>query len=96
MTEANKAEAQAELRMAIANAFAEKTLWTTDWAGMQLQRCGLSSSPAELQISVICRFQSDAKSPSRRQYPQAQNVCVVFLDWNDLADDVLIGMTPHN
>jgi hypothetical protein len=52
MSDANRADAQAELRQAIANAFAEKTLWTTDWAGVQLQRCGLSSSQAELQISV--------------------------------------------
>lgn len=37
MTDANRAEAQAELRESIANAFAEKTLWTTDWAGVQLK-----------------------------------------------------------
>lgn len=37
MTDANRAEAQAELRQVIADAFTAKTLWTTDWAGVQLQ-----------------------------------------------------------
>ena len=39
MTDANRAEAQAELRQVIADAFTAKSLWTTDWAGVQLQRC---------------------------------------------------------
>lgn len=37
MTEANKQEAQAELRKVIADAFEKHTLWTTDWNGVQLQ-----------------------------------------------------------
>ncbi|KAJ8587780.1 hypothetical protein M405DRAFT_863472 [Rhizopogon salebrosus TDB-379] len=37
MSDANRADAQAELRQAIANAFAEKAIWTTDWASVQLQ-----------------------------------------------------------
>ncbi|KAG8220903.1 SAC3/GANP/Nin1/mts3/eIF-3 p25 family-domain-containing protein [Butyriboletus roseoflavus] len=37
MNDANRAEAQAELRQVIADAFTAKTLWTTDWAGVQLQ-----------------------------------------------------------
>ncbi|KIL00729.1 hypothetical protein PAXRUDRAFT_129093 [Paxillus rubicundulus Ve08.2h10] len=37
MTDGNRAEAQAELRQVIADAFTAKTLWTTDWAGVQLQ-----------------------------------------------------------
>ncbi|KAF8920706.1 SAC3/GANP/Nin1/mts3/eIF-3 p25 family-domain-containing protein [Mucidula mucida] len=36
MTDSNKSEAQAELRKVIADAFAAQTLWTTDWAGVQL------------------------------------------------------------
>jgi SAC3 family protein LENG8/THP3 len=39
MTDINRTEAQAELRQVIADAFAAHTLWTTDWAGVQLQRC---------------------------------------------------------
>lgn len=38
MTDANREEAQAELRKAIADSFVNKTLWTTDWDGVQLQR----------------------------------------------------------
>jgi hypothetical protein len=38
MTEANKEVAQAEMRKVIADAFSAKTLWTTDWRGIQLQR----------------------------------------------------------
>ncbi|KAF8449072.1 SAC3/GANP/Nin1/mts3/eIF-3 p25 family-domain-containing protein [Boletus edulis BED1] len=44
MNDANRNEAQAELRQVIADAFTAKTLWTTDWSGVQLQRCRFSSS----------------------------------------------------
>ncbi|KAF7370841.1 PCI domain-containing protein [Mycena sanguinolenta] len=37
MTDMNRTEAQAELRQVIADAFAAHTLWTTDWAGVQLK-----------------------------------------------------------
>lgn len=40
MSDTNRIEAQAELREVIADAFAAHTLWTTDWAGVQLKRCG--------------------------------------------------------
>ena len=39
MTDANRAEAQAELRQVISDAFSAQTLWTTDWQAVQLQRC---------------------------------------------------------
>ncbi len=42
MTDSNRAEAQAELKQVIADSFAAKTLWTTDWAGVQLIRCVLN------------------------------------------------------
>jgi hypothetical protein len=45
MTDANRAEAQAELRQVIADAFAAKTLWTTDWAAVQLARFCYSNLP---------------------------------------------------
>lgn len=38
MTDSNREEAQAELRKVIQDAFQAKTLWTVDWAGMELQR----------------------------------------------------------
>ncbi|KAJ7778556.1 hypothetical protein B0H16DRAFT_1449138 [Mycena metata] len=37
MTDTNRTEAQSELRGMIADAFATHTLWTTDWAGIQLK-----------------------------------------------------------
>jgi hypothetical protein len=38
MTDANRTDAQAELRQVIADAFAAHTLWTTDWEAVQLKR----------------------------------------------------------
>jgi hypothetical protein len=37
MTDANRDDASAEMKQVIAQAFETKTLWTTDWAGVQLQ-----------------------------------------------------------
>ena len=39
MTDANREEAQKELRQVISDSFVNHTLWTTDWDGVQLQRC---------------------------------------------------------
>jgi hypothetical protein len=39
MSELNREEAQAELRQVISDAYSSKTLWTTDWGGVQLKRC---------------------------------------------------------
>lgn len=39
MTDGNREDAQAELRQVISDAYSSKTLWTTDWAGVQLKRC---------------------------------------------------------
>jgi len=44
MSDSNRAEAQAELRQVISDAFMNKTLWTTDWNGVQLQ--SLIANPA--------------------------------------------------
>lgn len=46
MTDTNRTEAQAELRQVIADAFTAHTLWTTDWAGVQLQRFCAMSCPS--------------------------------------------------
>ncbi|KAK0188887.1 SAC3/GANP/Nin1/mts3/eIF-3 p25 family-domain-containing protein [Armillaria mellea] len=52
MTDSNRVEAQEELRKVIADAFAAQTLWTTDWAGIQLQR----SSKSYLSSLPHCSF----------------------------------------
>jgi hypothetical protein len=38
ITDSNRAEVQAELKQVISEAFSAHTLWTTDWAGVQLKR----------------------------------------------------------
>ena len=38
MSESNRDEVQAELKQIIGEAYNNKTLWTTDWDGIQLQR----------------------------------------------------------
>ena len=45
MTDANRVEAQAELRQVISDAFSAQTLWTTDWQAVQLQRCRTVGPP---------------------------------------------------
>jgi hypothetical protein len=42
MTDSNRAAASAEMKAAIAGAFERDALWTTDWAGVQLQACAAS------------------------------------------------------
>ncbi|KAF9054572.1 SAC3/GANP/Nin1/mts3/eIF-3 p25 family-domain-containing protein [Panaeolus papilionaceus] len=37
ITDSNRSEVQAELKQVIAEAFSARTLWTTDWNGVQLQ-----------------------------------------------------------
>ncbi|KAF8630742.1 hypothetical protein AX17_005337 [Amanita inopinata Kibby_2008] len=46
MTDANRSDAQAELKQVIADAFAAQTLWTTDWPGVQLQSLLPKPTPA--------------------------------------------------
>lgn len=48
MTDFNREEVQSELRAIIADAHLNQRLWTTDWAGMQLQRC------AHFSLRLIC------------------------------------------
>lgn len=71
MNDSNRAEAQAELRQVIADAFTAKTLWTTDWAGVQLQRYRFSSRLVLCTVPSDCRFcswmQSDPKASSYAQ-----------------------------
>lgn len=37
MNSLNKAEADAEMKTLISEAYTNQTLWTTDWAGVQLK-----------------------------------------------------------
>lgn len=52
MTDSNKDEAQKELRKVISDAYGSKTLWTTDWAGVELHRCRIIASLGLLLITT--------------------------------------------
>ena len=65
MTDATREEAQAELRQVISDAYSSKTLWTTDWAGVQLKRCSCSGLYLPTLItfpftSLLCQFITQA------------------------------------
>ncbi|KAI0726722.1 SAC3/GANP/Nin1/mts3/eIF-3 p25 family-domain-containing protein [Fomitopsis betulina] len=59
MTDSNRDEAQAELRKVIADAFVNKTLWTTDWGGVQLQSLLPKPPPNFNQLSNLKRKLND-------------------------------------
>ncbi|OAX39796.1 hypothetical protein K503DRAFT_769157 [Rhizopogon vinicolor AM-OR11-026] len=83
MTDANRAEAQTELRQAIANAFAEKTLWTTDWAGVQLQSLVPKAPPT---LNTLKRKMNDAPQLSKKaKKAAAQKHANANIDFGDQA-----------
>ncbi|KAJ7576866.1 SAC3/GANP/Nin1/mts3/eIF-3 p25 family-domain-containing protein [Mycena floridula] len=98
MSETNKTEAQAELRQVIADAFSSNTLWTIDWAGVQLQRfCELrlpflSFMPSSLLPKQSLNFNNlkrkplDTPSPtSKKSKKHKQNSNTAAGDPNDQA-----------
>ncbi|KAI1793562.1 SAC3/GANP/Nin1/mts3/eIF-3 p25 family-domain-containing protein [Ganoderma leucocontextum] len=66
MTESNRAEAQAELKQVIADSFAAKTLWTTDWVGVQLKSL-LPKPPPTLASSSLKRKSNDGGHTSNKK-----------------------------
>ena len=61
MTDFNRDDVQSELRTIIADAHIHQRLWTTDWAGMQLQRCVvylvyLPWNVSQMQPSLVCDY----------------------------------------
>jgi hypothetical protein len=60
MTDGNREEAQAELRQVISDAYSSKTLWTTDWAGVQLK----SLLPKPMPIMSNHSFKRKLDSPT--------------------------------
>ncbi|CDO75831.1 hypothetical protein BN946_scf184951.g29 [Trametes cinnabarina] len=65
MTDANRADAQAELKQVIAEAYTNKTLWTTDWDGVQLK--SLMPKPP-----LVLSTQSQLKRKAN-EHPQSSN-----------------------
>ncbi|EIW79201.1 hypothetical protein CONPUDRAFT_127098 [Coniophora puteana RWD-64-598 SS2] len=88
MTDTNRAEAQAELRQVIADAFTAKTLWTTDWAGVQLQ-CLLPKPPPTLSgLNGLKRKMNDSPTSSKKAKKaahQQQRAAAAAHDLNDQA-----------
>ncbi|KAI0766582.1 SAC3/GANP/Nin1/mts3/eIF-3 p25 family-domain-containing protein [Trametes elegans] len=75
MTDSNRAEASAELKQVIAESYANKTLWTTDWDGVQLK-------------SHLKRKLNDGNQPSNKKTKKtavAKSSAPHALDPNDAA-----------
>lgn len=70
MTDSNRTEASTELRKVISDSFMDKTLWTTDWNGVQLQRYLLPVdrlAPQVLFVLIWCFVKSPTKGTSNNQ-----------------------------
>ncbi|EIN06164.1 hypothetical protein PUNSTDRAFT_106371 [Punctularia strigosozonata HHB-11173 SS5] len=86
MTDGNRAEAQAELRQVIADAFTAKTLWTTDWAGVQLKSLQPKSPPGLNGLKRKSLFLPSAEIPLQtKKAKKAQKNLPVVPDFNDQA-----------
>jgi len=89
MTDANRTEAQAELRQVIADAFVNKTLWTTDWAGVQLQSLLPRAPPVINPLNSLKRKMNDntsfASNKKTKKTALSKNANSNALDPNDLA-----------
>ncbi|KAJ7089661.1 SAC3/GANP/Nin1/mts3/eIF-3 p25 family-domain-containing protein [Mycena belliarum] len=85
MTDTNRTEAQAELRQVIADAFAAQTLWTTDWAGVQLK--ALMPQPVPQFNTPNLKRKSHENSPASKKVKKVfkNNTSSPALDPNDRA-----------
>ncbi|KAH7926432.1 hypothetical protein BV22DRAFT_1063024 [Leucogyrophana mollusca] len=70
MSDANRVDAQAELRQVIADAFTAKTLWTTDWAGVQLQSLMPKAPPV---LNNLKRKINDSPTTGKKAKKAAKN-----------------------
>ncbi|KAI0705133.1 SAC3/GANP/Nin1/mts3/eIF-3 p25 family-domain-containing protein [Cytidiella melzeri] len=62
MTDANREDAQAELRKVIADSFLHKTLWTTDWDGVQLQSLIPKPPPTLTSVNSLKRKHNESSN----------------------------------
>ena len=91
MTDANRAEAQAELRQVIADAFTAKTLWTTDWAGVQLQSLLPKPPPILNSLNGLKRKINDSPTSSKKAKKAAQQQQRVAAAAHDLNDQAALN-----
>ncbi|OCH90997.1 hypothetical protein OBBRIDRAFT_818983 [Obba rivulosa] len=87
MTDANREEAQAELRQVIAESFVKKTLWTTDWAGVQLQSLLPKPSPSFNAFNNLKRKLNDSTTASSKKTKKGSiaKAASATSDLNDVA-----------
>ncbi|KAN0137152.1 SAC3/GANP/Nin1/mts3/eIF-3 p25 family domain containing protein [Lactarius tabidus] len=71
MSELNREEAQAELRQVISDAYSSKTLWTTDWGGVQLKSLLPKPMPIMSTHSLKRKFDPPAGQPKKTKKHQA-------------------------
>ncbi|EIW58760.1 uncharacterized protein TRAVEDRAFT_29241 [Trametes versicolor FP-101664 SS1] len=67
MTDSNRADAQAELKQVIAESYGNKTLWTTDWDGLQLKSLTPKPTPVVSSHSNLKRKANDSQPPSSKK-----------------------------
>ncbi|KAI5121498.1 hypothetical protein M0805_006535 [Coniferiporia weirii] len=83
MTDSNRDEAQAELKQVISEAFSKKTLWTTDWNGVQLQSLMPKLPP---QMNFKRKLEDKPASNKKKKAANKSNVSYSgSLDLNDQA-----------
>ncbi|KIM56498.1 hypothetical protein SCLCIDRAFT_132508 [Scleroderma citrinum Foug A] len=87
MTDANRAEAQTELRQVIADAFTAKSLWTTDWAGVQLQSLVPKPVPT---VNSLKRKVADPPTTNKKSKKAAAQKNTTATTW-DLGDPAVLN-----
>jgi len=86
MTDGNREEAQAELRQVISDAYSSKTLWTTDWAGVQLK--SLLPKPMPIMSSHTLKRKLDSpigQSKKSKKNQANKSAVALALDVGDRA-----------
>jgi len=86
MTDGNRDEAQAELRQVISDAYSSKTLWTTDWAGVQLKSLLPKPMPIISNHTLKRRLDTPTGQSKKSKKNQANKSAAAFaLDVGDRA-----------
>ncbi|KAF8740007.1 hypothetical protein AX14_009128 [Amanita brunnescens Koide BX004] len=74
MTDANRADAQSELKKVISEAFAAQALWTTDWTAVQLQSLLPKPTPALNSLKRKTTEQAPSNKKAKKAQKQLQHV----------------------
>ncbi|KAH9176031.1 SAC3/GANP/Nin1/mts3/eIF-3 p25 family-domain-containing protein [Lactarius sanguifluus] len=89
MTDLNRDEAQAELRQVISDAYSSKTLWTTDWAGVQLKSLLPKPMPIMSTHHLKRKLDTPAGQPKKAKKNQANKSAAAALTL-DVGDRVVL------